>query len=143
LFLKILHLAQWWKHPGHISRTNILKGYLVKGNFWQLDKCVWLCIHKVFSVQNLVKFACFCIWYRYYGGNEYINQIETLCQKRALQAFRLDEKKWGVNVQPLSGSPANFSVYTTCLCPHDRIMVSQCYNYFLSVHLLPSLFFPL
>ena len=40
---------------------------------------------------------------RYYGGNEFIDQAELLCQKRALQVFGLDEKEWGVNVQPLSG----------------------------------------
>jgi hypothetical protein len=40
---------------------------------------------------------------RYYGGNEFIDQVELLCQKRALQVFRLDPKEWGVNVQPLSG----------------------------------------
>lgn len=59
---------------------------------------------------------------RYYGGNEFIDQAESLCQKRALEAYRLDPEKWGVNVQSLSGSPANFQVYTALLKPHDRIM---------------------
>jgi glycine hydroxymethyltransferase len=47
---------------------------------------------------------------RYYGGNENIDQVESLCQNRALEAFDLDPKEWGVNVQSLSGSPANFQV---------------------------------
>lgn len=36
---------------------------------------------------------------RYYGGNEFIDQAELLCQSRALEAFELDAKNWGVNVQ--------------------------------------------
>jgi len=58
----------------------------------------------------------------YYGGNEVIDRNERLCIQRALQAFRLDPAKWGVNVQPYSGSPANFATYTALLNPHDRIM---------------------
>jgi len=59
---------------------------------------------------------------RYYGGNEIIDKVENLCKDRALEAFDLDPKKWGVNVQPYSGSPANFAVYTALLPPHARVM---------------------
>lgn len=59
---------------------------------------------------------------RYYGGNEVVDEVEILCQTRALEAYGLDPEKWGVNVQPYSGSPANFAVYTAVLKPHDRIM---------------------
>ena len=59
---------------------------------------------------------------RYYGGNDVIDKVENLCKKRALEAFNLDSDKWGVNVQPYSGSPANFAVYTGLLNPHERVM---------------------
>mmetsp|Transcript_18024 Transcript_18024/g.40990 ORF Transcript_18024/g.40990 Transcript_18024/m.40990 type:complete len:473 (-) Transcript_18024:168-1586(-) len=59
---------------------------------------------------------------RYYGGNEVVDQVERMCIDRALKAYGLDPEKWGVNVQPYSGSPANFAVYTGLLRPHDRIM---------------------
>jgi glycine hydroxymethyltransferase len=59
---------------------------------------------------------------RYYGGNQVIDKIENLCKARALAAFGVSDKEWGVNVQPYSGSPANFAVYTALLEPHSRIM---------------------
>ncbi|KAL3455500.1 serine hydroxymethyltransferase-domain-containing protein [Aspergillus heterothallicus] len=59
---------------------------------------------------------------RYYGGNEYIDQSERLCQQRALETFRLNPEEWGVNVQPLSGSPANLYAISALLNTHDRLM---------------------
>ncbi|KAJ3073817.1 hypothetical protein HDU98_000559 [Podochytrium sp. JEL0797] len=59
---------------------------------------------------------------RYYGGNEFIDKAELLCQKRALELFNLDPAKWGVNVQPLSGAPANLYVYSALMKPHERLM---------------------
>jgi len=59
---------------------------------------------------------------RYYGGNENVDRLERLCQARALELFDLSDETWGVNVQPYSGSPANFAVYTGLLKPHDRLM---------------------
>lgn len=65
----------------------------------------------------------FCFFpFRYYGGAEIVDKIELLCQKRALNVFGLDPNLWGINVQPYSGSPANFAAYTSVLQPHDRIM---------------------
>lgn len=60
--------------------------------------------------------------HRYYGGNEYIDQIENLTKSRALEVYHLDSNQWDVNVQPYSGTPANFAVYTGLLKPGDKIM---------------------
>jgi len=59
---------------------------------------------------------------RYYGGCENINCLEELCQQRALTAFSLNNKTWGVNVQSYSGSTANFSVYAALLKPGEKLM---------------------
>jgi len=59
---------------------------------------------------------------RYYGGNEIIDEMEVLVQNRALEAYGLDPEQWGVNVQPYSGSTANFAVLTAVLEPHQRLM---------------------
>ena len=50
---------------------------------------------------------------RYYGGNEIIDQAETLAIERAKELFGAEH----VNVQPLSGSPANLAVYMALLQP--------------------------
>ncbi len=60
--------------------------------------------------------------HRYYGGNEVIDKIENLCKERALKLFNLDPNEWHVNVQPLSGSPANLAVYTALVPQHGKIM---------------------
>ncbi len=55
---------------------------------------------------------------RYYGGNEIIDQAESLAIDRAKQLFSAEH----VNVQPLSGSPANLAVYMALLNPGDKVL---------------------
>ncbi|XP_034946472.1 serine hydroxymethyltransferase, cytosolic isoform X2 [Chelonus insularis] len=85
-------------------------------NFTSLSvlQCLSTCLHNKYS-EGLPG-------QRYYGGNEFIDQIEWLAQKRSLEAFNLNSDEWGCNVQPYSGSPANFAVYTGLIEPHQRIM---------------------
>jgi len=59
---------------------------------------------------------------RYYGGNEVIDKLESICIERALTAFKLEPEQWAVNVQSYSGSIANFSAFTAMLAPGDRVM---------------------
>lgn len=56
--------------------------------------------------------------HRYYGGNYNIDDVETLAIERAKQLFGAE----AVNVQPLSGSPANAAVYMAFLEPGDKVL---------------------
>lgn len=55
---------------------------------------------------------------RYYGGNEFIDQIEGLTRTRAQELFGVSH----ANVQPYSGSPANQAVYMALINPGDTVM---------------------
>jgi glycine hydroxymethyltransferase len=55
---------------------------------------------------------------RYYEGQRYIDQIETIVQDRAKALFGAEH----ANVQPYSGSPANMAVYYALLEPGDTIL---------------------
>jgi len=59
---------------------------------------------------------------RYYGGNKIIDKVENLCIERALKLFKLKNTEWHANVQPLSGSPANFAIYTALVPLGGKIM---------------------
>jgi len=56
--------------------------------------------------------------HRYYGGNHNIDDIEDLAIERAKKLFDAEH----VNVQPLSGSPANAAVYMAFLEPGDKVL---------------------
>lgn len=55
---------------------------------------------------------------RYYGGNEIIDEVEDIARDRAKKLFKVPH----ANVQPYSGSPANFAVYVATCKPGDTVM---------------------
>lgn len=57
---------------------------------------------------------------RYYGGCEYIDMIESYCQKKWQEVFQTD---YHVNVQPHSGSQANMAAYMACFKPGDEKVI--------------------
>ena len=59
---------------------------------------------------------------RYYGGMENIDKLESLVEERVRKVFKLNPKKWAVNVQPYSGSPANYAILRGLLEPGEKIV---------------------
>jgi glycine hydroxymethyltransferase len=55
---------------------------------------------------------------RYYGGQQFTDQIEDIARDRAKQLFNCQY----VNVQPLSGAPANLAMYAALLEPNDTVL---------------------
>ncbi len=55
---------------------------------------------------------------RYYGGNKVVDEIENIAIERAKKIFNAEH----VNIQPLSGSPANAAVYFAFLKPEDKVL---------------------
>jgi len=60
--------------------------------------------------------------HRYYKGQTYTDKVELLCIERALKLFKLSNEKWHVNVQALSGSPANLAVYLALVPKGEKVM---------------------
>lgn len=56
--------------------------------------------------------------HRYYGGQAYTDQVETIAIERAKKLFKAEH----VNVQPHSGAPANMIVYSAVLEPGDKVL---------------------
>ncbi|MCE5207379.1 MAG: glycine cleavage system aminomethyltransferase GcvT [Chloroflexi bacterium] len=62
---------------------------------------------------------------RYYKGMDYVNIVEELARRRAAEAFatpKVSADQIYVNIQPLSGAPANNAVYTALIKPGDTIL---------------------
>lgn len=114
-----------------LAETDIELAALIKNEYNRQREGIELIASENFTSKSVLECLGSCltnkysegqIGRRYYGGNEFIDKIESLCKLRALSLYNLDANVWHVNVQPYSGSPANFAVYTGLLNPYDRIM---------------------
>jgi len=75
-------------------------------------------VRKVLSSYFVNKYSEGYPKKRYYGGNEYVDEVEVLAIERAKKLFGVPF----ANVQPYSGSPANLAVYLATCQPGDVVM---------------------
>lgn len=82
-----------------------------------------------FNYTNAICWSTILIGYSvWFFRSDNMEKIEKICQKRALELFKLDPKEWGVNVHSLSGSIANLVAYTAITGPRGRIMGLDLYD---------------
>jgi hypothetical protein len=78
----------------------------VLSNTHRRKSCAWVSQSR--AIPPFAPFLMTCIgvscMHRYYGGNQFIDEMELLCQRRALEVYGLNPEEWGVNVQPYSGA---------------------------------------
>ncbi len=78
-------------------------------------------VRDALSSIFIVKYSEGRPYKRYYGGQEFIDKLEILVEDRIRKVFGLT-KKWSINVQPYSGSPANYAILRGLLKRGDKIL---------------------
>ena len=78
-------------------------------------------VREALSSVFVHKYAEGQIGKRYYEGNMFVDELDSLCKQRAKEAFRLPDD-WHVNIQPLAGGNANLAVYNGLLEQGDTIL---------------------
>ena len=95
--------------------------------------------HDVLAVQASVfanKYAEWFPWKRYYGWQEFTDQLESLAIQRAKKIFHADH----ANVQALSWAAANLCFYTACMKPWDNILGLDMWHWGHLTHWAPVTF---
>ncbi len=113
---------------GIINRMNVIESLTAKERERQRDTLNLIASENYPSPKTLAllgsvwstKYAEGYPGKRYYAGNVNADELESFVQRKALEIFSAGD--YGVNVQVLSGSPANAMVYMTALEPGDTIL---------------------
>lgn len=95
---------------------------------------------EVLAVQSSIFANKYAEWYpgkRYYWGQEFTDQLESLAIQRAKNIFRADH----ANVQALSWAAANLCFYTACMNPWDHILGLDMWHWGHLTHWSPVTFF--
>ncbi|MCR3755151.1 MAG: serine hydroxymethyltransferase [Candidatus Westeberhardia cardiocondylae] len=116
-----------WKNKIYISNYDVDLWKIIKNEIIRQEQNIDLiasenyvspCVMEALGSQLTNKYAEGYPGKRYYGGCIFIDEIERLAIDRAKDLFGVEY----VNVQPHSGSQANFAVYSALLNPGDTIL---------------------